>query len=258
MDNQTIDNNQQTQDVISTLPPEMQALPSMQKFKGKSAQDLASSYMNLESAFNKKMDGFVKVPGQDAKPEDIQEFYRQIGVPDKPDSYELPDFKKKYGEDFKSDANLSKWFQEKAHENGLSKNQFAKLYEDFIDMQKGQVSKLQEMTKQMYGDKFDDAVKKANSVLPHLPEALQGEAKVYIGFDPFVTKVFAELADKFTESRMPNNPGFGNDSSVVDNLLKRKNEILKNPDYRDRMKNSQLAKEMHEITLELVRLGKSS
>jgi hypothetical protein len=63
--------------------------------KIKDLSSLVQSYATLERAQGKKIDdvvkgqGYIRLPGQDAKPEDIQAFNKAVGVPDNADGYEF-------------------------------------------------------------------------------------------------------------------------------------------------------------------------
>jgi hypothetical protein len=58
------------------------------KSKGfKSLDDLASSYREAEKAI--RNGGRLEVPGDDATPEQLAAFHKAIGVPEKPDAYEV-------------------------------------------------------------------------------------------------------------------------------------------------------------------------
>lgn len=46
---------------------------------------LYSSYRELDGRFSEG--GLIKLPGKDAKPEDVQAFHKAMGVPEKPDDY---------------------------------------------------------------------------------------------------------------------------------------------------------------------------
>lgn len=75
----------------------------------------------------------IRLPGDDAKPEEWDKVYARLGRPDKPDGYEfkppadmpegLP-----YNQDFAS------WFKGAAHAEGLSKKAAAGLHDKFVEM----------------------------------------------------------------------------------------------------------------------------
>lgn len=79
--------------------------------------------------------GRIKVPGADAKPEEIAAFHRGIGVPNEPSGYEI---KAPMGEDGQplelNDSILGK-LAESAHKHGVPKGAFEALTQDFIQMQ---------------------------------------------------------------------------------------------------------------------------
>lgn len=84
--------------------------------------------------------GRVKVPGDDAKPEDVAAFHRAIGVPEKADGYE---FKAPDGPDGKPlplNTPLLTRLAEKAAVSGLPKAGFEAVVQDFISMQLDEAS----------------------------------------------------------------------------------------------------------------------
>jgi hypothetical protein len=69
------------------LPEDIRANKTFEKFDGVPA--LAKSYASLEQAYSKKIEGLVKVPGSDAKPDEVAAYRAAIGVPQIPDQYTL-------------------------------------------------------------------------------------------------------------------------------------------------------------------------
>jgi hypothetical protein len=67
----------------SDLPESLKSSKTLAKFKEKSA--LAQSYIELEDKLGKS----IALPGQDAKPEELEKFYSRIGRPEKKDDYKL-------------------------------------------------------------------------------------------------------------------------------------------------------------------------
>lgn len=60
-----------------------------EKFKGKSEEDIVKSHIELETMANKKLEGMVKIPGDDASDEDKAAFKTALGVPDNVEAYDL-------------------------------------------------------------------------------------------------------------------------------------------------------------------------
>ncbi len=75
-----------------------------------------------------KTDGLVKVPGQDATPEERAAYFKAIGVPDDPKGYGIKP-PEKLPEGVTWDNGMSEKFASKAHEIGLTPAQVAALQE---------------------------------------------------------------------------------------------------------------------------------
>lgn len=55
-------------------------------YKHQKLDDIADDYV----ALNKRMEKAIEIPGKDAKPEDVQAFFKKLGVPESEDGYDLP------------------------------------------------------------------------------------------------------------------------------------------------------------------------
>lgn len=70
----------------SVLPPDLQQEKTLEKFKG--VDGLAKSYVELEKDASRLRNAKgVIVPGENAKPEDVDAFHKAIGRPDTPEDY---------------------------------------------------------------------------------------------------------------------------------------------------------------------------
>jgi len=67
----------------SALPEDIRGEKSLSTFKD--IGGLAKSYVESQ----KLIGGSVRIPGSDAKPEEVSAFHRKLGVPEAPDKYEL-------------------------------------------------------------------------------------------------------------------------------------------------------------------------
>lgn len=86
------------QDWRASLPEPIRGSATLDKFlnaekTGLDAGKMAESYINLEKAHSAKLEGMIKVPGADAKPEEVAAWRKAVGVPDSVDGYkvELPE-----------------------------------------------------------------------------------------------------------------------------------------------------------------------
>lgn len=99
-----------------TLPDDLKALPTLAKFQEPGA--LAKSYVELEKKIGQRG---VQVPGEGATPEQVAEFHRALGVPEKPDDYAIAAPEGIPAEVWSDDT--AKAFQAKAHALGLTPQQ---------------------------------------------------------------------------------------------------------------------------------------
>lgn len=74
-----------------SLPAEIRTSKTWDKFKGNSWDEvgpaLAAQFVNVEKAVGAKTEGMVRVPGKDAKPEEVAAFRKAIGVPETVEGY---------------------------------------------------------------------------------------------------------------------------------------------------------------------------
>src|SRR5690606_39153024 len=105
-----------------SLPEGLRESPSLANFKD--VAELASGYLETKRALSGRTDGKVTLPGPEASPDEIQQFYKVWGVPESPEKYESPQF----GEDARIDPSMDQWFRSTAHELGINQRQFSELY----------------------------------------------------------------------------------------------------------------------------------
>ncbi len=192
-----------TVDIVSQLPEDMQTLPGAVKFRGKSAADLFNSYTELEKALSRG--DRVAIPKEGSKPEDIAAFHRALGVPEKPDGYTLEpvegvEFDKKRIENFLPQAHALGLTP--AQVNGLIKNEIAWQTAQTEAQRKEMAAYEAEWIKAYPGEARAAAVEKGQRVLtrlaakkPELAAALKG----FLGKDLAFTQGMEALADEFNE-----------------------------------------------------------
>ncbi len=91
-------------------------------FKG---MDSVTALGNSALEMNERLKSSISVPGEQAKPEDWDKFYQNLGRPDKAEGYEFAPVP----EGLKEDENLKNWFRKMSFEAGFSKDQASKLYD---------------------------------------------------------------------------------------------------------------------------------
>jgi len=265
MDNQSTDNStSQVNDFVGMLSTELQNHPSASKFKGKSASDVFQSYTNLESLINKKQEGLIRIPGENASNDEKKTFYRSLGVPDKPEDYSAPDFEDLYeslpgGKNWKPHQGMDTWFRKQAHELGLTPKQFEKLYKNqiafTISEQKNINENMKQYTKKIFGDKYDDAIKTANRALDKMTKDQQDQLKNDVGIDPKITMILSTFGKNLGESQSPDGSGSSMASGqTLIELKKRRDEIRNTKEYRNGNAKTPEVIEVNKITQKIVAL----
>lgn len=176
------------------------------KEKIKSSDDLFKAYDNAQSLLGKKF----SPPSNEAPQEEWDAFFKNIGKPDAPDGYQLPDVG-----GLPEDVDLSE-FQSKArqvmHEAGLSQKQAERLYQAYLKEElntatanKEAIAKHQEaldkefdeVTSKLFDGKFEEASAKAQSFMKNnLPPEIIPSVQALADTDPKSFAAMIALADK--------------------------------------------------------------
>lgn len=242
------------------LPEDLRNEPTIAQTK-----DIVSLAKQLVDA-QKMIGGSVRMPGPDAKPEDLKEFiskarqripnlavvpqadapaeeweayYKAVGRPDDPTGYELPAYQSMTGDEF-DDSEWAAQFQKAAWEAGLSPQQAERLYqlrleeikqaeEAFENSKREAIKVLQ----QEYGDQWEEVVEKGHRVAKAIAdEDFMELMSTALGNHPAVVKFFAKLGDMIDE------PGVFREGTTAaasnispEEATQRIMEIRNNPDH---------------------------
>jgi hypothetical protein len=169
----------------------------------KDPSDVLESYRNLEK-FVGGSKSLIEIPGVDAEPDKMEEFYNRLGRPESADKYELsvPD---------NAEKETVEWFKEKAHSLGLTNDQASKLFSDWNSMVDEKMQSHQEQVAQMqqeqlaslkkeWGGAFDSQIaagKRAVNTLGYDQEALTALEEKLGTAD--MLKLFATIGSKMGE-----------------------------------------------------------
>lgn len=107
----------------------------IQKKGFKTNDDIVTSLRNAES----RLGNSVELPGDDAPIDAVTKFRQRLGVPDKPDGYELK-LNTTLPEDFPYPEEDVAAFKSWAHEAGLTPKQAQALHDKFVEAQVGQLA----------------------------------------------------------------------------------------------------------------------
>ena len=194
---------------LGQLPEELRGEAAFKDIKDLGG--LAKSYLHAQ-----RMVGMDKVaiPGQDATPDDWNNFYARLGRPEAPDKYEFPSYEPKT-EGFSIDPEMQSQFAKTAHELGLSKTQAAKLYDWYAqssdgiaqqalenDMRFQQEAKTQ-LTKE-WGNAYDQNVNFARAAAKEYggEELINVLEETRLGDHPVILKALAKIGRALAEDPM--------------------------------------------------------
>jgi len=192
---------------FNSLSEEVRTSPSMLKFQKSSPDDVAKSYINLESKINAKG---VLIPGPKATEEEKATFFKTLGRPDTPDGYlfELP---KDIHPSLVSDEASQKVFKGIAHQFGLTAEQATGLHGWYITELSNvlkQQDEADEKTRKeaetalrgRWGTTYDTKLALAQRVLNKFGgEKIKPLLEKGLGNDPVIIELFANIGDKLSE-----------------------------------------------------------
>lgn len=204
-------------DFQSLIPTEFKGHPSLEPIKD--INGLVKSYISAQEMVGKNK---VVVPGENAKPEEWNEFFGKLGRPDAPDKYGLkkPD-KLPEGFDIQEDflKNLGGMF----HEAGLTARQANTLFSKYIDTAVNEYTtaakeanlraneKIAEL-KREWGAAYDANIDKAKrAVRAFLDDnGIKWLEQNGLNNDPQMMRVFANIGEKLGEPPADKGDGGGN------------------------------------------------
>jgi len=178
----------------------------------------AGKYKNLGEAFRgggeaDKLIGAkgVIVPGDNAKPEDVEKFYNTLGRPAKADGYKFDPIDNPH-EKIRGNPDLDKNFKAMAYKHGLTQKQASAMYKDYIgglskgltksdEMEKADTDKARAELTQEWGAEYDTKINKVKSIVEKYggPDALKHFNEKGYGRDPIVLKTWANISKNFAE-----------------------------------------------------------
>ena len=123
---------------FSSLPDELQQDKTLQRHKTRSLNEFAQDFLNTKKAASSAL----RIPKEDAKPEEWDQLYSKLGRPENPEQYELPEFQVPEGFEFKQDEGLIKQFNEAAHKSGINPSQYKALAQVWFNNQIEQLQTL--------------------------------------------------------------------------------------------------------------------
>jgi hypothetical protein len=195
------------------LPEEMR--PTAANFKD--LPSMVKSLIHTKQLASGKMEGYIKVPGEGATPEEVAAYRKAQGVPEKVEEYEL---KKPEGElgNFYNEEEV-KAFAAKAAELGLTKAQAAGLMEmrlniakDYDDREREEgrtfIAERDKTFTEAWGAKKDAELVDAQRMLLTLDHSLKPELVNFL--EPKLVVALAAFAKKLNPDTMVSKEQFSN------------------------------------------------
>jgi hypothetical protein len=189
------------------LPDDIKADPNLSVIND--IPNLAKSFIHAQKGIGA---GKVAIPGKHATDADWDHFYRQVGLPEKPDDY-LADVPKEKQTDF------FKGFKELAHKAGVLPHQGKKMlewYEGIVakeaeDYKKQHQARMDEADKALkleYGQAYEQKLNLATQVVKDLSEKIGDDGKFVkfleeteLGSRPEMIKMLVHVAEMIGEDK---------------------------------------------------------
>lgn len=217
---------------LSSLSEDLRSSASVQKFTN--VNDLAKSYVNLE----KMMGGSLKIPGENATPEEINAFYSKLGRPASADEYGLLSTLegKEAIADFMPllEAEIQD-FSKMAYELGLPAktakalveakvNQAQQQIEGLVAAKKVELAESKAKLNEIWGQQAEAKTELANHVAKVLagkyPKEMQNLLNSDAARNPVVMVMLAELGHMYKEHQTVANVQAGMSATRSDALAK--------------------------------------
>ena len=190
-----------------SLSEELRGNPSMSKFEKSSNEDIANSYISLQSKISAKG---LTIPNKNAPKEEIDAFYTALGRPDTADGYQLT-VPQDLHESIVSNAESQKVFKGWCHELGLSNENAQILHSKYMtelsNVLKQQdeadtkaINEAETILRSRWGTTYDGKLALATKVVDKF-----GGEKVFelfkggLGANPLVLEMLSNIGDKLSE-----------------------------------------------------------
>ena len=195
-----------------TLPAGLRDNSILDQFDDNGFEGLIKDRIALDALIGREK---VPLPGKDATPEDMDRFYRALGRPETPESYDLADFKPPEGLPW--DNSLQKVMMEDFHAAGLTNTQAAKIVSAFANRQAEGLQKMQMQAQEArseaegalkaeLGESYNGFVEMAGRAFEEaFGDNLQAVAEIQMpdgflfGDHPLIIKAFGNLGKKMAE-----------------------------------------------------------
>lgn len=194
----------------------------------------------------------IRIPKEDAPPEEWGKLFAKLGRPDSADAYELPEL----GENTQYVDEVLQPFKDIAHREGLTNKQFRAMVEGYMEMQgKEQAARQQsydevvEVLTGEWGAQYDRNVGLANRAALTIfgEDVLDAIDKSGIGNLPGFIKGMVRIGKDYAEDGIISGAVEG--TLTPDEALSKANEIMQDPAYLNRKdpKHNDLVRQVEKL-----------
>lgn len=190
---------------------------------------LAKSYQGMEHILGRKSQAVV-IPNDKSTPEEIAEFRKALGIPEKPDDYVQALKPEQLPENIHFDDNLAKVASEIAHKHNIPPAAMKELAALQLQQQQAMVQASEQFVnqqlnagkqelQQLYGEKFSEKIDTAKRVA--LTAGINPMARGFT--DPEMVKLAIWAADQIAEDKLvaadasPNQVGYDRAMDIMKN-----------------------------------------
>lgn len=212
--------------------------PFLEKYPTK--DEAVKALVHAQRVVGKTPEGYIRKPGDDEGPDELNAFYAALGRPENADGYELPDIDLPEGFGLREDVLTG--LRGKAHELGLTPQQVSGLYEWFMPIVLDTHHGLEAETKKLKDSELDSLRSIHRGDMPGVldsalraaeaiggPELLEALDKTNAGDHAAVISAFAKMAPLVLESGLQGSAkGWGEDLT-----RERLREMMKDPRFCD-------------------------
>jgi len=224
---------------FNSLSADVKSNPSMMKFEKASNEEIAKSYINLQSKISAK--GLI-VPGKNASKEEKAAFWKELGRPDTADGYQL-ELPKDLHKGIESDSKTQKIFKTKCHEIGLNNEQTQLLHSWYLTEVSNAMKQQEEEDQKAvneaktaltskWGTTYEGKLALANKVVNKFGgEKVLALFKDGLGANPMVLEMMANIGDALSEDALGPGGKSAYGGLTPDAAQAKKDEILNNPNH---------------------------
>jgi len=222
-----------------SLSTDVKSNPSMMKFENSSNEDIAKSYINLQSKISAK--GLI-IPAKGASKEETASFWKELGRPDTAEGYQLT-LPQNLHKSVVSNSESQKVFKAKCHEIGLSSDQTQLLHSWYITELSGTMKQQEEEdTKTVneaktalnakWGTTYEGKLALANKVVNKFGgEKVLELFKDGLGANPLVLEMMSNIGDALSEDALGPGGKSAYGGLTPDAAQAKKTEILANSNH---------------------------